>query len=195
MSLIFFYTTWICQNLFIDYCFTESTFPIDFKNTPVYQSYKKTVKLENLTVDYSSPCWIFQNIWKTLTWPNVYLSRWLFSQIPVQLLKGYNARHYLLVMTKKMRDAGDCNGTRTHDQLICKRTLKYFVKLAKWLSCVVSTYLYGMLLCVFIMSHTRLEWIRKCNCPNVKGLFARSRYNIWSLSVCRETWTYNHSTI
>ena len=35
-----------------------------------------------------------------------------------------------------------CNGTRTHNHLVPKRTLNYLVKLGKWLSCVVSTYLY-----------------------------------------------------
>ena len=28
----------------------------------------------------------------------------------------------------------DCNGTRTHNHLICKRTLNHLAKLAKWLS-------------------------------------------------------------
>ena len=37
----------------------------------------------------------------------------------------------------------DCNGTRTRNHLICKRTLNHLAKLAKWLSCIVSTYLYG----------------------------------------------------
>ena len=37
----------------------------------------------------------------------------------------------------------DCNGTWTHYHLVRKRTLNHLVKLAKCLSCVVSTYLYG----------------------------------------------------
>ena len=32
---------------------------------------------------------------------------------------------------------------RTHNHLVLKRTLNHLVKLAKWLICVVSTYLYG----------------------------------------------------
>ena len=35
----------------------------------------------------------------------------------------------------------DSNGIRTHSHLVCKRTLNYLAKLAKWLSCVVSNYL------------------------------------------------------
>ena len=37
----------------------------------------------------------------------------------------------------------DCNWTRTQNHLIRKRTLNHLVKLAKWLSCVLSTYLHG----------------------------------------------------
>ena len=36
------------------------------------------------------------------------------------------------------------NGIQTHNHLVRKRTLNHFVKLAKWLTCVVSTYLYGI---------------------------------------------------
>ena len=38
----------------------------------------------------------------------------------------------------------DCNGIRTHNHLLCKWTLNHLAKLYKWLSCVVSTYLYGV---------------------------------------------------
>ena len=36
----------------------------------------------------------------------------------------------------------DCCCTRTQNHLVCKQALNYLAKLAKWLSCVVSTYLY-----------------------------------------------------
>ena len=36
----------------------------------------------------------------------------------------------------------DCNETRTHNDLVRKRTLNHLAKLAKWLHCRVSTYLY-----------------------------------------------------
>ena len=38
----------------------------------------------------------------------------------------------------------DCNSIQTHNHLVRKRTLNHFAKLAKWLTCVVSTYLYGI---------------------------------------------------
>ena len=37
-----------------------------------------------------------------------------------------------------------CNRTKTHNHLAHKRILNHLVKLANWLNCVVSTYLYGV---------------------------------------------------
>ena len=37
----------------------------------------------------------------------------------------------------------DYNWTRTNNQLVHKRTLNHLAKLAKWLNCVVSTYLFS----------------------------------------------------
>ena len=42
-----------------------------------------------------------------------------------------------------VRFKGDCNGNRTHNHLVRKRTLNYLAKLDEWLRCVMSTYLYG----------------------------------------------------
>ena len=46
-----------------------------------------------------------------------------------------------------------CNGTRTHNHLVRKWTLNHLAKLAKWLSCVVSIYLYD----AFDMSRTHFR--------------------------------------
>ena len=53
----------------------------------------------------------------------------------------------------------NCNGIRTHNHLVCKWTLKYLAKLAKWLSCVVSTYLYGAFDCMLSCHVRGSEWI------------------------------------
>ena len=37
----------------------------------------------------------------------------------------------------------ESNGIQTRNHLVCKRTFNRLAKLAKWLSCVVNTYLYG----------------------------------------------------
>ena len=53
-----------------------------------------------------------------------------------------------------------CNWTRTHNHLVHKRTLNPLAKLAKWLGCVVSTYLHGAFECMPLSCHLRVsEWI------------------------------------
>ena len=49
----------------------------------------------------------------------------------------------------------DCNWTRTQNHLVLKRTLNHLAELAKWLSCVLITYLYGAFDCKFLSCHVR----------------------------------------
>ena len=44
-------------------------------------------------------------------------------------------------------DLNDSNEIRTHNHLVRKRTLNHLANLAKWLGCVLSTYLYGAFDC------------------------------------------------
>ena len=54
----------------------------------------------------------------------------------------------------------DCNMNPTHSHLVRKQTLNHLDKLAKWLSCVVRTYLYGAFDCILLECHVHiLEWI------------------------------------
>ena len=54
----------------------------------------------------------------------------------------------------------DCNWTQTQNHLVRKRTLNYLAKPTKWLSCDLSTYLYGTIDCMFLSCHVRIsEWI------------------------------------
>ena len=88
----------------------------------------------------------------------------------------------------------DWNWTRIHNHLVYKRTFNHLAKLAKWLSCFVSTYLYVAFDCMFLWCHVRVsEWIHTLySCLNVKELLAQSRREIWSLTDCNWTWTHNH---
>ena len=47
--------------------------------------------------------------------------------------------------TKPYKILSDCNMIRIHNHLVRKWTLNYLVKLTKWLSCILSTNLYGEL--------------------------------------------------
>ena len=53
----------------------------------------------------------------------------------------------------------DCNWTRTKNHWVLKRTLNILTKLAKWSSCVLSTYLHSAFDCMFLSCHLRVsEW-------------------------------------
>ena len=57
---------------------------------------------------------------------------------------------------------GECDykWTQTHNPLVHKQTLNHLAKLAKWLNCVVSSYLYGVFDCIILLYHVRVsEWI------------------------------------
>ena len=89
----------------------------------------------------------------------------------------------------------DCNGARTHNHLVRKWTLNYLAKLVNLLSCVVSTYLYGVFdsIYVIIISYMRFRVnLHSIVCLNAKELLARNRCHIWSLSDCNRIWTHNH---
>ena len=71
-----------------------------------------------------------------------------------------NAKELLARNRRDIWSLSDWNGTRSHNHLVRKRILNHLTKLAKWLSCVASTYLYGAFDCVYLSCHVRLsEWI------------------------------------
>ena len=47
----------------------------------------------------------------------------------------------------------DWNWTQTHNHIVCKRILNHLAKLAKWLSSIMSTYLYGAFNFMFLSCH------------------------------------------
>ena len=59
-----------------------------------------------------------------------------------------NVKELLARSRREIWRWSDCNWTRTQNHLVLKRTLNHLAKLAKWLSCVVSTYLYGAFDCI-----------------------------------------------
>ena len=64
----------------------------------------------------------------------------------------------------------DCKWTRTHNNLIRKRTLHHLANLAEWFSCVVSAFLGGAFDCMFLLCHVRIsEWIHILCFPECLG--------------------------
>ena len=66
-----------------------------------------------------------------------------------------NVKELLDRSRRKMWSLSDCNWTRTQNYLVRKRTLNHLAKLAKWLSFVQSTYLYGAFDCMFLSCHDK----------------------------------------
>ena len=88
----------------------------------------------------------------------------------------------------------DCNWTRTHNQLVHKRTLYHLAKLAFnhlavlcLLICTVHLIVCSChVTCMFQSESTLFRWL------NVKEFLARSTRKIWSLSDCNWNRTHNH---
>ena len=86
----------------------------------------------------------------------------LYSCLNVKELLAHSRRHIWTL--------SDCNGTRTHNHLVRKPTLNHLAKLSKWLSCAVSTSLYGEFDCVFLSCYVRVwEWIHTLQLPECQG--------------------------
>ena len=80
----------------------------------------------------------------------------------------------------------DCNWTRNHHHLVHKRTLNHLAKLVSWLSCVVSTYLYGAFDCMFFSCHVRVsEWIHTLQLPDFRVTLTHT----WHEKNIQLTWT------
>ena len=65
-----------------------------------------------------------------------------------------NVKEVLARSRRAIRSLSDCNWTQTKNHLVQKRTLNHLPKLVKWLSCVLSAYLYRAFDCMFLLIHT-----------------------------------------
>ena len=71
-----------------------------------------------------------------------------------------NVKELLARSRHKLWRRSDFNLTRTQNHLVLNRTLNHLAKLAKWLSCVLSFYLYSAFDSMFLSCHVHiLEWI------------------------------------
>ena len=97
---------------------------------------------------------------------------WMFLSCPLRVSEWLHTQSFSecqKVLAQNRRDIWiliDRNGTSSRNHLVRKQALNHLPKLAKWLSCVVTTYLYGIIwLYVFIMSRTRFR-------VNAESIFA-----------------------
>ena len=73
----------------------------------------------------------------------------LYSRLNVKKLLARNRRN--------IWSLSDSNGTRTYNNLVCKRTLNHLAELAKWLDCIVSTYLCGAFDCLLLSCQATIK--------------------------------------
>ena len=104
------------------------------------------------------------------------------------LYKCLNVKELLAKSRCVMWNLSDCNSTWTQKHLVGEETLKHLAKLTKWLSCVLSSFLYGRIDCMFLSCHESACY----NCLNVKETLDQSRRVMWSLSDCNWNLTQNH---
>ena len=94
----------------------------------------------HLTVSYYHLMWA---VWSKST---------LFSWLNKKKLLDYNRPNICSLSYS--------NGIKTHNHLVCKRTLNYLAILVKWLSCVVNAYLCGEFDCILLLCPVRIsDWI------------------------------------
>ena len=75
----------------------------------------------------------------------------------------------------------DSNEILTHNHLVCKQTPNHSAKLAKWLSCVVSAYLYSAFDCMLLSCHVQIKCTVQISTHNTAQSLGK-----W-LSVCLPT--------
>ena len=142
-----------------------------------------------------------------IVFPVLIMSHTCFS-VNLHPVVAWMFRNFLLE-TGVISNLSDCNGTWTHNHLVCKWAPNHLVKLAKWLSRqpfsqtdqVIELYdeyfyLYGAL-SVWTVCHYNVQFTFQSESAlyswlNVKELLARSRCSIWTLSDCNGTQTQNH---
>ena len=91
-----------------------------------------------------------------------------------------NVKELLLRSRRKIWNLSDCNWTRTQNHLVRRWALNH---LAKWSSCLLSTYLYGAFDCMLLSCHVCCHVCHEStlySCLNVKELLTQSRRKIAS---------------
>ena len=102
-----------------------------------------------------------------------------------------NVKEFLARNRPNIWSLTDSNRIRTNNHLVRKRTLNHLAKLSKWLSCVVSTYLYHAFY-YHVKCAIQSESIFYI-CLNDKELLSQNRHNIYSLSDSNGIRNHNHS--
>ena len=81
-----------------------------------------------------------------------------------------NVKELLAQSRREIWSLSGCSWTRTHNHLVHKRTVDYFSKLVKWMTCILSSSLYGAFDGMFLSCHVQVsEWIHTLEFPEYQG--------------------------
>ena len=115
-------------------------------------------------------CCKYLSIW--CIWLYVIFASHTGFRVNLHSIVCVNVKELLAWSRRHIWSLFDSNRIPTHNHLVYRRTLNHLAKLVKWLSCVVSTYLYGAFDCMFLSCHVRaLEWIHTLQTLFVYNLY------------------------
>ena len=102
-----------------------------------------------------------------------------------------NVKEILTWNRREIWSLSDGNETRTQNHLVRKQILNYLAKTNKWLSWILSTFLYVAFNCRFLFCHLRVsERIHALHM--LECHVTRNWCDIWRLNDCHGTGTHNH---
>ena len=147
----------------------------NFRNTPVWKftffhfliksSWPKSTWSGNFSLYQRE---IFLRLFRPSEINSFFSTRTIYIWQYINPVTGGNKEINFII--NKFETINDCNGTRTHNHFVYKRTLKHLAKPVEWLNCVVSTYLYSAFDCMFLSGYTRvLEWIHTLHLSECQG--------------------------
>ena len=138
------------------------------------QPFSQTGQMTELCCEYLS----VRSIWSCL----VVMSHTSF-RVNLYSIVRLNIKELLAWSRCYIWRISDSNGIWTHNHLVHKWTLNHKAKLAKWLSCAVSTYLHNASDCMLSSYHIQVsEWIYTLSFSECQGTLAQSRGHIWRIS-------------
>ena len=73
------------------------------------------------------------------------------------LYSWINVKELIARSRREIWSVSNCNWTQTHNHLVRKGTLNHLAERPKWLSYVLSIYLYVAFACMFLSCHVRIQ--------------------------------------
>ena len=104
-----------------------------------------------------------------------------------------NIKEPLARSRRKIWSLSDCNWTQTQNPIVRKRTLNHLAKLTKWLSCVLSIYLYSAFDCISCHVRIRVWIIAQISTQNTAQSFGQFGRMVECLAACNfsNSWYLN----